>query len=137
MAEEFRKAGGATAATRGDKKFKDEWVKLAQKDPKFPQIEHDFIRQTHYDPEAAKIRSTFGVNLDNRSRALREVIWSTAVQHRHKTEDIFRAALHGRKASDVTDRDLIKGIYADRMRLFPKLKKRYESEEKSALKLLK
>lgn len=148
VAEQLHKAGGAAAAKRGDQKFKDAWKKLAQDKPtKFAELQHDFIGRTHYVPQASKLKTNFGIDLEKHSLALRNVIWSTAVQHRHHTQDVVREALGGREASKVSDKELIKAIYGERSkvdRYFRSstkkekagLKERFASEEKDALKML-
>ena len=66
----------------GSKQFDEQWVKTVLKDDvKFRQIEHEFVKTTHYDPVVAGIKEKTGLDVAKRSRALQDVLWSTAVQH--------------------------------------------------------
>ncbi|WP_223633735.1 LysM peptidoglycan-binding domain-containing protein [Corallococcus sp. EGB] len=102
----------------GTAEFSARWKQLAAKDPKgFDKAQHDYIKATHYDVGAANIKKATGIDLDQRSAALRDVAWSTSVQHGPgKADDIFKKALAGRDPSKVSDEQLIKDIYAERGR---------------------
>jgi hypothetical protein len=148
MAKDLLAAGGAAGAKSGSKEFLTEWHKLAKEQPqKFFDAQHQFIKQTHYDKQAAALKSSFDIDLDKRSHALQNVVWSMAVQHNNGTKKIFENALNGRKASTLSDRDLIKALYTERSKVdkyFSKstpavkesVKKRFELEERAAIKLL-
>ncbi|GMU01876.1 hypothetical protein KH5H1_59960 [Corallococcus caeni] len=102
----------------GSAEFSAKWKQLAAKDPKgFDKAQHDYIKATHYDPGAANIKKATGIDLDKRSAALRDVAWSTSVQHGPgAADDIFKKALAGRDPAKVSDEQLIKDIYAERGR---------------------
>ncbi|OJH41800.1 LysM peptidoglycan-binding domain-containing protein [Cystobacter ferrugineus] len=102
----------------GTKEFSAAWKQLAAKDPQgFDKAQHDYIKATHYDVGAAEIKKATGIDLDQRSKALRDVAWSTSVQHGPKAaDDIFKRALAGRDPAKVSDEQLIKDIYAERGR---------------------
>jgi hypothetical protein len=66
----------------GTKEFDDKWVEVVDRDvDEFKRKEHDFIKETHYDPVVEAVRETLGLDVEARSRALQNVVWSTAVQH--------------------------------------------------------
>ncbi|RKH11879.1 LysM peptidoglycan-binding domain-containing protein [Corallococcus sp. CA053C] len=139
----------------GSEAFSNAWKQLAAKDPKgFDKAQHDYIKATHYDVGAANIKKATGIDLNTRSAALRDVAWSTSVQHGPgAADDIFKKALAGRDPSKVSDEQLIKDIYAERGRTnasgtlvhFSSNSKsvqegvanRFKSEVKDALALLK
>ncbi|NOK18623.1 LysM peptidoglycan-binding domain-containing protein [Corallococcus carmarthensis] len=139
----------------GSAEFSSAWKQLAAKDPKgFDKAQHDYIKATHYDPGAANIKKATGIDLDKRSAALRDVAWSTSVQHGPgAADDIFKKALAGRDPSKVSDEQLIKDIYAERGRTNASgtlvhfsgnskdvqkgVANRFKSEVKDALALLK
>ncbi|WP_309890721.1 LysM peptidoglycan-binding domain-containing protein [Archangium sp.] len=103
--------------TPGSSAFSEAWKKLAAKDPKgFFNVQHDFIKATHYDPIVAEIKSTTGLDVTTRSKTLQDVAWSTAVQHRHASDNIFSKALAGRDPKTLSDEVLIKAVYAERGR---------------------
>ena len=135
----------------GTKEFSAAWKQLAAKDPKgFDKAQHDYIKATHYDVGAAEIKKATGLDVNQRSQALRDVAWSTSVQHGPKAaDDIFKRALAGRDPAKVSDEQLIKDIYTERGRknangelaYFPSSSKavqdgvaaRYKSESKDAM----
>ena len=106
----------------GTTPFSDCWKRIAtnQKDA-FQKCQHEFIKQSHYDLLAAKILSDDGLNVNTRSHALQDVVWSTAVQHGGATPIVHRAIanLNISPADPNYDRELIKAIYAERGRKKP------------------
>lgn len=142
----------------GTEEFTRKWKELAAKDADgLRKKEHQFIRETHYDPQVAKLSKDLKLDVTKRSAAFRDVVWSTAVQHGPKTDVIVVVAkgLTGDKKGidDVTDEELIKAVYAERGRKtddgklarfkgvsdkwIPGLTRRFESEQKDALEMLK
>lgn len=108
---ELQAAGGVNAASRGDPRFQEKWKELAQ-DPGFAKSQHDFIQATHYDPAASRLQSQ-GLDLNSRSPALRDVVWSTAVQH-GANNNVVQNALRGKDPSTMTDQQIINAIYDER-----------------------
>ncbi len=151
-ADEFKGLKGGTD------EFTKKWKELAAKDAAgLKKNEHQFIKDTHYDPQAAKLAKDLKLDLTKRSAAFRDVVWSTAVQHGPNTDVIVVAVksllTEGKKLEDVTDEAIIKAVYAERGRKtedgklarfkgvsekwIPALTKRFESEQKDALEMLK
>jgi arylsulfatase len=146
---EFRGLKGGTP------EFTARWKQLAARDPVgLHANEHAFIRETHYDPQAEKLKAELGLDVAERSAALRDVVWSTAVQHGPRT-DVIVVAVGPlvRKQDEVSDEALIRAIYAERGRktaagklarfprvaeeLIPALTRRFENESQDALRMLK
>lgn len=151
-ASEFKGLKGGTP------EFTAAWKKLVAKDPdEFHRNEHEFIKQTHYDPQAKLIGSELGIDLDNRSAALRDVVWSCAVHHGPNSKLIVTASKNVPAGIDIrspmSDTELIKAIYAERGRidsqgklvyfqgvtdsLKPGLTSRFKSELVDALEMLR
>ena len=77
-ANKLRDAGNANTGSRAGK-VPDTWKALCAEDPnKMKKLEHDFIVESHYEPVASYVEEKWEGNI---SHALREVIFSTAVQH--------------------------------------------------------
>ncbi len=150
-ADEFKGLKGGT------EEFTRKWKELAAKDPAgLRKNEHTFIRETHYEPQAAKLAKELRLDVTKRSAALRDVVWSTAVQHGPNTDVIVVAAKRllkdGGKIEAVSDEALIRAIYAERGRKtgdgklarfkgvsdewIPGLTRRFENELKDALEML-
>lgn len=64
------------------KNFDAAWINIAltNKD-KFMKIQQDYVKQSYYDKAAQTLKSKFGFDIDKRSDALKESLWSTVVQH--------------------------------------------------------
>ncbi|MBX9244351.1 peptidoglycan-binding protein, partial [Actinotalea ferrariae] len=135
----------------GTPEFGAAWRELAARDPDgFAAAQHDAVERTHYQPQlrATEARPP-GLDFEERSPALRDVLWSTAVQHRGRTDDIFERALAGRDVTALTDAEIIRSVYAERGRgdgsaYFPSssaavragVVNRFRQEERDALAML-
>lgn len=154
LAKPLHAAGGHKAAHNGTQQFRRAWVGLAKKRVfAFTRAQHDFIKMTHYDVQSFFLKEVYALDVDQRSNALRNVVWSIAVQHGNRyAPRLFSAVLDaqpkGTKAADWADADLIHLLYAERSRVEiyfrnsnekvkKGLKKRFVEEEKEALKMLR
>ena len=132
----------------GTPEFTKVWKETVATDPEaFHRNEHEFIRRTHFDPQFKLIESTLRIDLQKRSAALRDVIWSCAVHHGPNTKIVVNAAKDAK-----SDSQWITAIYAERGRvdnlgklvyfqkisdnLKPSLINRFREELKDALKML-
>jgi murein DD-endopeptidase MepM/ murein hydrolase activator NlpD len=139
----------------GSAQFTAVWKHIAtEQTAKFQEAQHAFIKQSHYDLLAAKILSENKLDVNTRSRALQDVIWSTAVQHGGATSIVNRAiaALSCAISDPTYDKQLICCIYAERGRKKPDgnlayfskssagvqagVAKRFKNEEQDALSML-
>jgi hypothetical protein len=104
----------------GSDAFTVRWKELARRQPdQLRAREHEFIKETHYDPLVKKIAKSLMLTVDDRSRALQNVIWSTAVQHGPNTRIVelaIKALLKDTAIADLTDAQIIRAIYAERGR---------------------
>ncbi|HKV35702.1 MAG TPA: LysM peptidoglycan-binding domain-containing protein [Pyrinomonadaceae bacterium] len=141
--------------TAGSADFTACWKRIAaaQTDA-FQKAQHAFIKQSHYDLLAAKILAENKLDVNTRSVALQNVVWSTAVQHGGATPIVGRAIANLSCAtSDPTyDKQLICAIYAERGRKKPDgnlayfgksspsvqagVSKRFQNEQVDALNML-
>ena len=151
-ANRLKNAGKAdTGGIRGN--LPDTWRAIAEEDPgRFAAIQHDFINKTHYQPALLQIYQQAGVNLSEFSQAVREVLWSAAVQHGPTgAATMFcqaLAELKGRHLTSAAGRDyekaLIEAVYKERQKSFQdaplmlraSVAMRYEREKSHALGLL-
>jgi len=93
------------------------WKRIAaEQTDAFQKCQHEYIKKTHYDPLAAKILGDNSLDVNTRSRALQDVVWSTAVQHGPGTPIVSRAcaSLSCKPADANYDELLIRAIYAER-----------------------
>ena len=103
----------------GTAQFTACWKKIAAaQTAAFQEAQHAYIKKTHYDLLVAKIRGDDNLDVNSRSRALQDVVWSTAVQHGGATPIIHRACgkVTRAPADAKYDEELIRAIYAERGR---------------------
>ena len=141
--------------TAGTAQFTAVWKKIAAEQAEaFQEAQHEYIKKTHYDLLAAKILSDDNLDINSRSRALQDVVWSTAVQHGGGTPIVHRACCNVscNPTDPKYDEQLIRAIYAERGKKKPDgnlayfsksspnvqsgVSKRFRSEEQDALAML-
>lgn len=107
----------------GSASFTGQWLAIARAEPdRLHRLEHAFMKRTHFDPLVTRVCADEGLDVTVRSRALQNVIWSTAVHHGPNSPVVHRAiqALKQRGAFNTNaatfDRDLIVAVYQERGR---------------------
>ena len=110
-------------STPGSAAFSATWREIAAREPEaFGAAQHDYIQRTHYQVQADQVQGNTGIDVTNRSAALRDVVWSTSVQHGPETGVIARAIAnvraqgHTPSEGDAFDRALINAVYDERGR---------------------
>ncbi|SFJ67890.1 LysM domain-containing protein [Caulobacter sp. UNC279MFTsu5.1] len=108
-------------ASPGSASFTAAWKAIAAREPeRFEAAQHAYIQRTHYDVQVAHVQAATGLDLSTRSAALKDVAWSTSVQHGPETNAIVRAMARveaqGVEPTDgqAYDRALINAIYDER-----------------------
>ncbi|MGQ9499208.1 MAG: VgrG-related protein [Dissulfurimicrobium sp.] len=146
-AARLRAAGNPDTGGRSGR-VPQEWQMIAKEDPiGFSALQRQFIKETHYDLALQKIMQNTGLDLNRRSLALKEVLWSTSVQHGPDgAARIFKKAIEILKArGDVSDQAIINTVYDIRGRQFNSsptqvqqaVNKRFLEEKVAALNILK
>lgn len=128
----------ATAFAKG-------WTSLSKTHADFKVAQHEFIRATHYDPLANKIKSATGIDINDGTHCagLQDCIWSIGVQHGPGSNIPVKGI---QAASGKTDADYINAIYDERSNVdkyFSRssddvkesVRKRYIRERRDCLKL--
>ena len=108
--------------TPGTADFSACWKRIANNQTdEFQKCQHEYIKKTHYDLLVAKILSDDSVDINTRSNALQNAVWSTAVQHGPGTPIVHRACatLRCNQNDPQYDEQLIRAIYAERGRRKP------------------
>lgn len=89
--------------------YRERWQQVAQQDPDgFRAAQEAYIKKTHYDPQMQKLRS-LGYDADAFSPVVKQVIWSTSVQHGPATNVVANALK--RVGKGASDEDIIRAIY--------------------------
>ncbi len=146
IASRLSSSGPANTGGRGGA-MAQEWKRISAEQPnRFEALQHEFIASTHYQPALKSITLSTGEDMSKRSQAVREVLWSTAVQHGpNGASDIFTQAVDKLQSSGKakSDKDLIEEVYKQRMiqfagrgRLRVAVTSRLADEKESALAML-
>lgn len=110
--------GGRLAGLNpGTQAFSNAWRDIARTDrDAFQAAQHEYIASRFYEPARRNVeRAVPGLDFGQRSRALNDVLWSTAVQHGQEgAATIFGRALAGRNAASMSDADIIRAVYQER-----------------------
>lgn len=119
-AEGKRWAGRFGEALPGSEGFTAAWRAIAAEEPEaFAAAQHAFIERTHYRPAVAAVLAETGLDLDARAQAVRDAVWSTAVQHgaaaRLLASAVRTADALSPRGSARHDRALVEAIYAARV----------------------
>jgi outer membrane biosynthesis protein TonB len=132
-----------TGSTKGQ--FPDTWKKIATENPKeFDKIQHDFIEKKHYLP-TVKSLSRIGYDVDSQPAAIKDVVWSTAVQHGSGgATSIFKKAIEESGGVNASPENIIKKVYDIRRTKFgsstenvrASVNKRFDVESKMAMEML-
>ena len=97
-----------TGMNPGTNRFDSQWKNLAETDTNFGQAQHAFILATHYQPQMNKLKAN-GIDFSNRVAAVKEMVFSTAVQYGPNTNVITRA-LEGKSLANMTDQQIISTV---------------------------
>lgn len=94
------------AGVPGSKAFSAAWQAIAQREPdSFRRAQHAFIERTHYRPVVTAVEDRKGIDLDKRSEAVRNMVWSMAVQHGGAPNILIQAINQVDRDNDRAARD--------------------------------
>jgi hypothetical protein len=140
-ANRLRAAGTADTGGR-DGAMPRVWRRIAAESPeRFEALQKEFIRENHFEPARRRILERTGLDVGNSGRPLREVVFSTAVQHGAAGAAGIVAEAAGR--SGMEESVLIREIYAVRHARFAEhqpemasnMARRYAAEAAAAKRL--
>lgn len=94
--------------TPGSKEFNDKWKDVAKNDETFGAAQHDYIKDTHYNPQMNKLAKG-GIDLSKRGAAVQDAVWSTSVQFGGETS-LIQKALAGKNVDSMKDEDITAAI---------------------------
>lgn len=147
LASRLRGAGPANTGSRQGR-MPDVWRAIAKEQPeRFESLQEAYISESHYKPALQSITRNTGLSEERLSAAMREVIWSTAVQHGPAgAARIFDRAddMSGKPGDAAYERKLINNVYALRAGQFGSsssqvraaVQNRFRQEKELALNML-
>jgi hypothetical protein len=132
----------------GSSSFNSAWKQIAKADPSgFDQAQHEFIKQSHYEPARRQIEKELGIDLSKYPKAVHDVLWSTAVQH--GAYGAYRVFKNAGIRNGMSPKEIIIRVYDERMadgglkyfsRSSPSIRrsvvKRFNNEKQDALRML-
>lgn len=94
--------------------FDNTWAKIASVDKSgFLKLQQDYVKEKYYDRAADKLNSKFGFDVNTKSQALKNVLWSTVVQHGVSgAVNIF-----SKINLSSSDSQIISGVYNERQKV--------------------
>lgn len=114
LAKRLRNSGPANTGSRRGA-MPSEWRAIASEQPeRFERLQEAYIRESHYQPAVEAISRRTGLDEKTLSPAMREVIWSTAVQHGPAgAARIFERAdnMSGNPEAADYEKKMIKNVY--------------------------
>lgn len=132
--------------TVGSAAFDKAW-KQAAAGGNFDKYQHDYIQQKFYAPAVSSIKKSTGLDVNRRSLAVQNAVWSTAVQHGQAGAN--KVIKNAGITSNMSDAEIIKRIYTERAanngkKYFPSsspqiqqsVVRRFNNELKDAYKML-
>ena len=126
--------------TPGSPEFSAAWKRVAEREPEaFADSQRNYTVRQFYEPQRKLVERATGVDFEDRSEALRAVMFSTAVQHGPNTHCIShgiekRAHGLGKPVNELTDAQMIDAIMTERARVAQKeLAPRFQREGQLAL----
>ena len=97
----------------GTSAFSKRWEEGAAEAPEaFATAQHDYIKRTHYEPLASALAGRF--NVETASPAVKEMIWSIAVQHGQGGGERLISRALDTLTTGTNEADLIRAVYQER-----------------------
>lgn len=96
----------------GSKEFDEKYLDVAKGDKEgFEGAQKAFIKKTHFDPLSSWVNKQYGIDVNERSRAVQELMYSLSVQHGASgAQDIISQAFGNRDAATMSDKEIIDRI---------------------------
>lgn len=132
----------------GSPPFNKVWKSIAESHPiLFHKAQHEYIRRSHYQRAAMRVKRQLGLDIEQYGDALKDVLWSTSVQH-GPYNDVFYNALRDIPWPSMSEAQIIRTVYRERRKIqndklayFPRvndrwkknLSRRFRIEERMAL----
>jgi hypothetical protein len=139
-----------TGSTKGP--FVDEWKKIAaEKGKAFEDLQHAFIEDSQYKPAAKTLLKGTGYDVEQQSPAIKDVFFSTVVQHgpgspkyNNGAYGIFKKAIEDNGGPNADPQKIISSVYDIRATKFSSsteqvrasVQKRFVQEKSLALNML-
>lgn len=119
VAHEGSRWAAELSGVPGSDAFSCQWRAIADRDgAAFGDAQHAYIERTHYRPAVSTVAAQCGLDLSSCGQAVRDVVWSVAVQHGGAAKVLLAAirradAVYARGAEGY-ERALIEATYAER-----------------------
>ena len=101
-------AGDFKGLKAGTPEFSSKWKEIAARDSNFGKAQHDYIKATHYDIMADKLKKS-GIDVSSAGPATQDAVWSSAV-HYGPHSNVIAKAFEGKDFNKMSDKERIQTI---------------------------
>lgn len=104
-------AGEFGNAKPGTPEFNNIYKKVAEnRGSELNAAQSAYVKRTHYQPMANKLRSETGLDVSSRGQGVKEAVYSTAVQY-GPDSDVLVNSLKGKNVGSMSDKEVVRSIY--------------------------
>ncbi|KQY87086.1 hypothetical protein ASD24_26790 [Paenibacillus sp. Root52] len=96
----------------GSTSFDAAWKQVAASNKNFARAQHDYAKQTFYDPIAKSVLKSTGLDVNKRSPAVQAALWSTSVQHGQG--GAARVIKNAGITANMSDAEILRRLYTER-----------------------
>lgn len=101
--------------TPGTAQFNERYREVAgTRTKEMEDAQYQYLVRTHYAPTAEKLEKNLGINMDQRSRAFKEMVYSTSMQYGGNAASKIQRALNGKDINSMTDEQIIDAVQRDK-----------------------
>lgn len=110
-AEGKKVAGGLEGLTPGTPEFNAKYKELSAGDggKAMEDAQHAYMQRTHFEPQAAKLQKTLGMDVGKEDKSVQEAVWSTATQF-GPNSSVISNALKGKDLATMTPQEKVSAI---------------------------
>ncbi|WP_461209519.1 VgrG-related protein [Desulfocurvus sp. DL9XJH121] len=142
------RASGRSNTGGTDGAMPREWKRIAREHPRpFERLQDEFIQTRYYAASLNEMRKRAGLDLENHPEAIKEVLWSTAVQHGPSggASIFIKACLRAKTRTDKPYAAILEEVFREREKRLEKcppqqrsaLRERLRQEKEMALNRLR
>jgi hypothetical protein len=100
----------------GSKEFNDKWKEVAKNDSGFADAQHDYIKDTKFNPAMEGLKKS-GIDLSGRGSAVQDALWSTSTQFGAGSLEkgngaigLFKKAMAGKDSAKMSDEEIVTAV---------------------------
>lgn len=108
-------AGDFNGLTPGTAQFNERYREVSgTRSKEMEDAQYQYLVRTHYAPTAEKLEKNLGIDMDKRSRAFKEMVYSTSMQYGGNAASKIQRALNGKDINSMSDDEVIQAVQKDK-----------------------